>query len=179
MSSVICCQPLYVCCGSVQRQDEVCVQTGWWSEIPWVTLLYRPSNKWWRLNNSVPDTESDLAIIAMYLWGFLLLQRGKQSTCILVLWAKCKVVRNEPSRGKEGMGWRENNDGEHGEGGPPQSVCSYLCQASPPQGFFPGKLTHFYPCTVNAFPPPAHIIHSCPSFHILHIRTVVRLGGTS
>lgn len=62
---------------------------------------------------------------------------------------------------------------EHGEGGPPQSIYSYLWQAAPLGRFFQERWPTFAP--VNAFLPQAYIIHSCRSFHIFHVWAVVKI----
>lgn len=91
-----------------------------------MTLQYRQSNKWCRLNNSALDTESDLAFIGLCLWGLLRLERGKQNVCILCESKRSRGMSLVEGKIKWEKRWRENNDREHGEGGPPQSIYSYL-----------------------------------------------------
>lgn len=149
----------------------VSTHTGWWSEIPWVTSQHRQSNKWCRLNNSAVDTEADLAFIGIRLRNLLLLESGKQNVCILRESKRSWRVSLVDGKIKWGKKWRENNDIEHGEGGAPPSIYSYLWQASPLGRFFQES----WPTstTVNAFVPEAYIIHSCQSFYILHIGAAV------
>lgn len=109
----------------------------------------------------------------MYRFMLLQLERGKQNVCILCESKRSRGMSLVEGKIKWEKRWRENNDREHGEGGPPQSIYSYLWQASPLGRFFEESWPTFTP--VNAFLPQAYIIHSCQSSLILHVRTAVKI----
>lgn len=129
MRTGLCYQSLYLLWFCAVRGESMSLDR---SEIPWVTLQYRQSSKWCRLNNSF------LAFIGICLWGSSDAEKEQTEWTVCILCESKRSWRMSllESKIKQEKRWREHNDREHRDGGPPPALCSYLWQAFTRWRFF-------------------------------------------